>query len=856
MQNKRTTAAIIVTAFTLLFNLISSQTTFAQKQKGKNKKTNISPVVKDTTAAFGTVQPYNKVITSDAKIFSGLFKIIKLKDRFYFELPDSLMERDIHIISRITKGAASPYGRSVLSFAGDDLGDAQISFAKAPNNKLFIKQLVYRDKASDTSAYGLHRALMNNNLQPVLSVFDIKTYGKDSSVVIDMTDYLNGDQSIITGKLKENVQVQGIQTDKSYIESVYAYPKNMDIEMVKTYSAQPGAKTLKMSASFMLLPKTPMQIRLADERVGYITRNYNDFDLDPQRAKTINEICRWRLEPRRADMERYIKGELVEPQKPIVFYIDPATPKKWVPYLIRAVNDWQQAFERAGYKNAICAKETTSGDTTWDTRDDRFNTIVYAPSTSFAIKSGTVIDPRSGEIIHANIHVDHNILQELHDVYMVQAGNVDPTARKMMFPDALMGELLRAIVSRNVGYTLGLVNNAGASATVPVEKIKDRNWVRQHGISPSILKDVLVNYTATPEDSFKPAELLPRVGEYDKWAIDWGYRWLPQFKDANEERNYQHERIIDSLKTNNRLFFSPEVKDNQMDARALSQSLGNDPVKAGFYGIQNLKKIVPQLAGWTQDQDVIYSTSTSPLGSIASEVQNEFFTYISNVTAVFGTIYYNPRGTETNAPVYTYVPLSRQKDALSFLNRELFSTEPKWLATQAIQDKGLPPALKNYLFEPGQRCLSASLLDLKVMNNINALSDRYGAEKTISLPVYLNALESIIWPELVSGKPVSEYHMALQRTYINSLGLIIDTKREGSNIGAIALTRGYADALKSKLKGAIMHTPSKQTKAHYQDMLSIVTALVDPKRPAPVQVLGPPKPANSISYYDLQKQDF
>ena len=852
MQNKRIIAAV----FILLISFFSSQPTFAQKRKSKNDKTNVPPVIKDTTAAFGAVQSYDKVITSDAKIFSGLFKIIKLKDRFYFEIPDSLMERDIHIISRITKGAASPYGRSSLSFAGDDLGDTQISFAKAPNNKLFIKQLVYRDKASDTSGYGLHKALMNNNLQPVLSVFDIKTYGKDSSVVIDMTDYLNGDQSIITGNLKENVQVQGIQTDKSYIESVYAYPENMDIEMVKTYSAPPSAKTLKMSASFILLPETTMQIRLADERVGYTTRNYNDFDLDPQRAKTVNEICRWRLEPRNADIARYIKGELVEPQKPIVFYIDPATPKKWVPYLIQAVNDWQPAFESAGYKNAIYAKETAANDTTWDTRDDRFNTIVYAPSTSSTIKPGTVIDPRSGEIMHANIHIDHNILQVLHDVYMIQAGNIDTAARKIVYSDSLMGELLRTIVSRNVGYTLGLVNNAGASATVPVEKIKDRNWVRQHGISPSILKDILVNYIATPEDGFKPAELLTGVGEYDKWAIDWGYRLLPQFKDAYDEREYQHKRITDSLRINSRLFFSPEIKDNRLDARALPQSLGNDPVKAGSYGIQNLKRIVPQLAVWTQRQDIIYSTASGPLGRLVNEVQNEFFTYVNNVTAVFGTIYYNPHGTESNDPVYTYVPLSRQKDALSFLNRELFSGEPKWLTTNAINDKGLPPAFKNYLFEHGRRCLSSSLLDLKVMKNIDAISERFGAEKTISLVAYLNELESIIWPELISGKPVSEYHMDLQRTYVNSLEQVIDTKRDGTNMSTIALTRGYVDALQFKLKSAVVRAGSKQTKAHYQDMLSLVTALVDPRRPAPVQIAGPPKPINNINYSDLQNQDF
>jgi hypothetical protein len=837
--------------------LLTTGKAYAQRHHKKVADTTITFIKKDSSASAGKLLPFDKVITNDARMYGGIFGVCKVKDRYYFQIPDSLLDRDIHVISRIAEGPAKLV-KGMLNFAGDDLGDMQISFVKAPDNKLYIKQLIYRDKATDSSANGLYGAIQNNNMQPVMSVFEIKTFNRDAAAVIDVTDYINSDQSIITGNLRNLLQVEGFQPDKSHIEHVYAYPENVDFVTVKTYSTSLQPATLRINTSFVLLPKEPMKWRIADERVGFLTHKYNDFDLDEQRARVVESICRWRLEPAPKDMARYMSGELVEPQKPIVFYIDPATPAKWVPYLIQAVNDWQTAFECAGFKNAIRAEATDEKDTLWSTRDDRFNTIIYAPSISAGIKPNMIIDPRSGEIIHATIHIDHNILGLLHDNYMIQAANVDTGARRMQFSDQLMGRLLRAAVCAHVGTTLGLLQNAGASATVPVELIKDRSWVRQHGFCTSIIHDVLMNYTATPADQFGQEELLPRIGEYDRWAINWGYRLLPQYNNAYEESACLRKLIMDSLTANPRLFFSAVNNEGKTDARANATSLSSDPVKAARYGIMNLKEIVGHLYDWTKSPEEVYTASSNPLNIMVGALTSQYYEYLNNVTGVFGTIYYNPRSAGENKPVYELVPLAKQKAAIHFLNEEVFAHEPNWMLTHDILEKGVALPSYNYVFDVGTRLLSYSLLNFTVLKKMNVLGDKYGSQSTMSLSDYLTALRSCIWPELLSGKKVSDYHMVLQRTYLNSMGAMIDNKRDVTNATTIATIRGHLADLQTRITSTRKLNKDSGTEAHYADLVATLAALLDPKRPAPPAVPNVPGASRSglVDYSAHSKWDY
>ena len=369
-----------------------------------------------------------------------------------------------------------------FGYAGDQIGSNVIRFEKGPNNKLFLKKVSF-DEISKDSTQAMYKAVTNSNVLPIVAAFDIKVLPTDSTAtVIDFTDYISGDNDVLffSGNAKNAFQVGGYQSDKSYINDVKSYPVNIEIKTVKTYSKgggssltarTPGAGvstsnvlyTLELNSSMVLLPQAPARQRFFDPRVGYFARSYTDFDVNPQGVKDISIIVRWKLEPRAEDVEKYKRGELVEPKKQIIYYIDPATPKKWVPYLIQGVNDWQDAFEKAGFKNAIVAKPAPAPweDSTWSLEDARYSAIVYKPSVVANASGPNVHDPRSGEILESHINWYHNVMNLLRNWYFIQCAPTDPRARKMEFDDELMGQLILFVSSHEVGHTLWLRHNFG-----------------------------------------------------------------------------------------------------------------------------------------------------------------------------------------------------------------------------------------------------------------------------------------------------------------------------------------------------------------------------------------------------------
>ena len=441
-----------------------------------------------------------------------------------------------------------------FGYAGDQIGQNVIRFEKGPNNKIFLRNISYAEYAKDSTS-PMFSAVNNSNIQPIAAAFDIKSFSKDSAgVVIEITDYINGDNDVLhfNSGLKSALRFAAIQSDKSYIVSVKSYPINIEIKTVKTYSRMPsppiggggfgggtgsGNMTVELNSSLVMLPKVPMQARYFDPRVGYFTVGYTDYDANPQGVESIQLIKRWRLEPKEEDMEKYKRGELVEPKKPIIFYIDPATPKKWIPYLIQGVNDWQAAFEKAGFKNAIMAKmaPTVEEDSTWSLEDARYSAIVYKPSDVANASGPSISDPRTGEIMESHINWYHNVMELIHDWYFIQTAAVDPKARKMVYDDELMGQLIRFVSSHEVGHTLGLRHNFGSSSTVPVENLRNKAWVEANGHTPSIMDYARFNYVAQPEDNISEVGLFPRIGDYDKWAIEWGYKLFPQYKTPEEK---------------------------------------------------------------------------------------------------------------------------------------------------------------------------------------------------------------------------------------------------------------------------------------------------------------------------------
>ena len=728
-------------------------------------------------------KPYGSVITKNAKTSIGLFTVHKVDDKFYFELPDSILGRDVLVVSRLTKAAADMRSRgSMAGYAGDELNENVLRFEKGPNNKLFVRNLSYNERSADSSQ-ALYKAVMNSNIQPISLVFDIKSIRKDSvsglsSTVIEMTDIINGDNDIFFfGPSKQAFKIGGYQADKSYVIDVKAYPINVEIKTLKTYTkaalgmtsmngmqspvGPSGNFTVEINTSIVLLPKVPMQVRFADDRVGYFTKDYTDFDANPQRVKEQSFIERWKLEPKEEDIEKYKSGELVEPQKQIVIYIDPATPAKWVPYLLQGINDWNGAFEKAGFKNAIIGKKapTPQEDPTWSLEDARHSALVYKPSAVPNASGPQISDPRSGEVIETHINWYHNVMKLIHNWYFIQTAAVDPKARHMQFDDELMGQLIRFVSSHEVGHTLGLMHNYGASSTVPVEKLRDKKYVEANGHTPSIMDYARFNYVAQPEDNITEKGIFPRIGAYDKWAIQWGYRWLPQFDSPDAEMAYLNKLVIDSLSRNKQLFFGYEI--DASDPRSQSEDLGDDAVLASTYGIRNLKRILPKLAEWTRTPYEGYE----PLRAMNEQLFRQYNLYMAHVLKSVGGMYTTPKSVEQSGPVFEPVPYEKQKAAMQFLDSYLFHI-PDWLSADTsfpLTGSSADPYFGAAQYNALSRLMGSGMLIGFIKNEI-----RYKHKKVYACAEFLADLKRSVWGELYSHQPIDLNRRNLQRMYIDA----------------------------------------------------------------------------------------
>jgi hypothetical protein len=777
---------------------------------------------------------YKEVITAKAQSYKGMFWTHKVDEKYFFEIPDSLLGREILVVNRIAKAPADLRSGGFFGYAGDQIGQNVIRFEKGPNNKIFLRSISYGEYAKDSTS-PMFQNVTNSNVQPIAASFDIKALGKDSAgVVIDMTDYISGDNDVLffNSSLKSSLRFAAPQPDKSYIINVRSYPINVEIRTVKTYTrmaAPPvpggfgggpsgaGNMTMELNSSLVLLPKKPMQARYFDPRVGYFAVGYTDYDANPQGVKDVVLVKRWRLEPKDEDLEKYKRGELVEPKKPIIFYIDPATPAKWVPYLMQGVDDWKVAFEQAGFKNAILAKRapTKEEDSTWSLDDARNSAIVYKPSDIPNASGPSISDPRSGEIMESHINWYHNVMELLRNWYMIQCGPLDPRANQMAFDDALMGQLIRFVSSHEVGHTIGLRHNYGSSSAVPVDSLRNKAWVEKNGHTPSIMDYARFNYVAQPQDKVSEIGLFPRIGDYDKWAIEWGYRRFDQFRDQEEEKGYLNQWVMDRLK-NKRLWFGTET--NPDDPRSQSEQVGDDAMKGSYWGTENLKRIVPNLMKWTRESNEGYDG----LRTMYGEVVNQFNRYNGHVVKYVGGIMETPKTVEQEGAVYEIVSKAKQKEAVAYLNKTLFET-PKWL-------------LNNDVFaKTGQSGLTTigGVQDniLNRMLSTRSLSKLIDAEASLGNNAYritdlLGDMKSGIYAELTARKSTDIFRRNLQKSYVMALTRLIDAGNAGSSLsmGGISIQVSGSSVDKTDLKSVV--------KAHLStlrsELLAASTTVADP----------------------------
>jgi len=788
------------------------------KKQDTAKKDTLSKTPKNA------VKSYSSIITKDFKTQMGLFSVHKSHKTVYFEIPDSILHRDIMVINRLTKG---PGGLG--AYSGEELDEKTIQFERGRDSTIRIRYNLIINQAD--SADAIYKAVVKSNINPVVLSFPIIAYGKDSkSYVVDATKFLT-EKSMVNSIDEGSSLAKGVNTVTMRdfnIESIHVYPENVEISISKNLDSKlnplsPIPVSMESHTSFIVLPKEPLQRRYFDPRVGYFANSYYSFGDQQQKSELKKYIVRWRMEPKEGDLERWKKGELVEPKKPIIIYIDPATPKQWRQSLIKGVNDWQKAFESAGFKNAIIGKEWPENDSTMHMDDARYSMINYFPSEVANAYGPQVHDPRSGEIIQTHIGWYHNVMSILHDWYLVQAAAVDPKARKPKFDEALMGELIRFVSSHEVGHTLGLRHNFGSSSQTPVDSLRSNSYLTQHGHTASIMDYARFNYVAQPEDHITRVNIFPRIGEYDRWAIEWGYKTSGAV-NADEDKKILDNWIVKRVGENNRLWFG-DGETQKFDPRCQTEDLGDNAMKASIYGIKNLKRILPNLPSWTIGEGGVNDN----LLGIYKGVQAQYFKYMGHVLKNIGGLNYNLKAENEPGAIFSPSSKSKQQEALNFFNTQLFNT-PYWLMDKNVVNRVNLPDDPDFVSDTQVRVLN-SLLDLARITKIQANVNQFG-KQAYPLNEYIATVHKGIWKELKvsKGLKIDVYRRNLQKAYFGAVLIILASKDPAnSESDAFSILKADLYILQKEIKTAIPKANDALTLFHLKDIESRINELIHPK---------------------------
>lgn len=784
----------------------------------------------DSSGATPPLRPYNKVITRDAKTRIGLFSTHRVGEKLFFEIPRRELNRDMLLVGRLTRSANDP---GVSSFGGDEFTERILRWERQ-GSRIILRSPSYEITADSTLP--VYRAVSNSNYPPIVAVFNVETYGPDSAAVIDVT-------RLYTSSLPEFSGSRGsIDDRRSFVENAVAFPDNVEIEATQTYvpsgsrgnGGQPNSVSVLAHWSMIRLPERPMMPRIFDDRVGFFSVSHTDFGTAEHRAARVSYITRYRLEKKNPS------AAMSDPVNPIVYYIDAATPLQWRPWIRRGIEEWQKAFEAAGFTNAIVARDPPppTEDSDWSAEDVRYSVVRWIASTIENAYGPHVHDPRTGEILNGSIAIYHNILNQERSWYFTQVAPLDPRAARLPLPDSLMGRLLQSLVAHEVGHTLGLQHNFKASAMYPADSVRSASWVHRMGYSPSLMDYVRYDYVAQPEDHIDVNDLVPSVGPYDVFATMWGYKPVPGARTPEEEKSALDSwaRMQDSVPW----FRFSTSRSQGADFGEETEAVGDaDAVKSTGYGLRNIKRVVPMLIPATERA----TGDNDDLESLYSSLVDQWTTELNHVTNIVGGA--ETREKYATQPGVRFTPLrrERQKAAVKFLNENAFRT-PTYLLDERIlrrlEPEGALDRVRN-----AQSDILGSLLNVSRMARLveyEALSTRAG--DTYSLAEMLGDVRHGIWSELTSGRVrVDPFRRNLQRAFIDQIanrlapapnaslfGIQIFLGRRVGSTDARALLRGQLIELDAEIRNALPRAADRETRFHLLDARDQIDRILHPNR--------------------------